>query len=47
MTSFIEALADGGDGRAAAFLNKLLGGGFDWPPGETKRHRKGDGDGAG
>jgi hypothetical protein len=26
---FVVSLADGGDDKAAAFLNKLLGGGFD------------------
>jgi hypothetical protein len=35
---FVKSLADAGDEKAAAFLNKLLGGGFDWPqdePGKT------------
>jgi hypothetical protein len=36
--NFVKSLADTGAEKAAAFLNKVLGGGFDWPqdePGKT------------
>jgi hypothetical protein len=32
--NFVKSLADAGDDKAAAFLNKLLAGGFDWPQDE-------------
>jgi hypothetical protein len=41
MFDFVKSLADAGDDKAAAFLNKLLGGGFDWPQDEpAKRPQK-------
>jgi hypothetical protein len=46
MFNFVKSLADGGDEKAATFLNKLLGGGFDWPqdePGKTDDAKRGNG----